>query len=756
MPCRLTSRDVRICVGKQKNKIDLFWIGVEGQSENVPGGDLAVDAAVILDPNFTFDKTSVGRGRHTTTGCRDGEEKCDDRGRDAREGSQEMHERKEGSGKDRHEGMGASEKECVKQNRMEHEGGGPMGSSRSGSGAHGVEQNICGEGTWSNETPDQKGHHSGARHKPEGGEGKSDGTGEEVGNKECEGQTNNCSTDEDPEGQYKRKESHGKRGRGEGTHSGSGGSTNTGGRGGSNANRMPRDRVERMGDGSSAMGSAAEVDNKERSEGDRKKSEGGNAEGDKGRGSVPGTGIGMGRGNTRSEGKLTVEQGIGGGHGTAEPGTRTGHSEARHKSQVCDARAEEARGTFQIFQDQRRSEEGEARIGMDLLQLQVGLNSMWPECEEGSHAEKKRVLWRDEEDTTDRKADSGRPAERDQGSKKAGSKVPVCMGKRGVWGAEALPEDAKGPRGGDTSVRVRVWEEEPETLQGMDEPRSEEDIPPDPPYGQSINVRDVQERAPTRGGHVPQERIRAEASKGGGPDDTGSKKQGAVEDGSAHIGGAEASMGERERRSGESKEPEWMGHMRRRYNVLYEAPEGIIQEVESAEDVAESWAEAGMPAVAVAIETLSDDKNNYLPDDWVHPTVHRDSLKNPGKRKQSKANSPGEKGAPGGATAVGNPLFEQQARAPRRKREPAGEIGPRKKPRAHTQAHKNSKARRKAHTKRHGLTAARPAAPTGGARAPQEERRRQQKHPRQEEEQLEEEPAAARRRVERNQPKGYG
>ena len=220
------------------------------------------------------------------------------------------------------------------------------------------------------------------------------------------------------------------------------------------------------------------------------------------------------------------------------------------------------------------------------------------------------------------------------------------MGKRGVWGAEALPEDAKGPRGGDASVRVRVWEEEPETLQGMDEPRSEEDIPPDPPYGQSINVRDVQERAPTRGGHVPQERIRAEASKGGGPDDTGSKKQGAVEDGSAHIGGAEASMGERERRSGESKEPEWMGHMRRRYNVLYEAPEGIIQEVESAEDVAESWAEAGMPAVAVAIETLSDDKNNYLPDDWVHPTVHRDSLKNPSKRKQSKANSPGEKGAP--------------------------------------------------------------------------------------------------------------
>ena len=39
-----------------------------------PRGDLAVDAAVILDPNFTFDKTSVGRGRHTTTGCRDGEE----------------------------------------------------------------------------------------------------------------------------------------------------------------------------------------------------------------------------------------------------------------------------------------------------------------------------------------------------------------------------------------------------------------------------------------------------------------------------------------------------------------------------------------------------------------------------------------------------------------------------------------------------------------------------------------------------------
>ena len=174
------------------------------------------------------------------------------------------------------------------------------------------------------------------------------------------------------------------------------------------------------------------------------------------------------------------------------------------------------------------------------------------------------------------------------------------MGKRGVWGDAALPEDAKGPRGGDTSVRVRVWEE-PETLQGMDEPRSEEDIPPDPPYGQSVNVRDVQERTPTHGGHVPQERIKAEASKGGGTDDTGGKKQGAVEDVNAHTGGAEASMGEHERRSGESEEPEWMRHMRRRMNVMYEGPEGIIEGTNTLEDGAESLAGAGMATVAVAV-----------------------------------------------------------------------------------------------------------------------------------------------------------
>ena len=82
--------------------------------------------------------------------------------------------------------------------------------------------------------------------------------------------------------------------------------------------------------------------------------------------------------------------------------------------------------------------------------------------------------------------------------------------------------------------------------------------------------------------------------------------------------------------------------------------------MESAEDVAESWAEAGMPTVAVAIETLSDDKNNYLPDDWVHPTVHKDSLKKPSKRKQSKANSPGEKGAPSGG--MGMPRCSQAVR----------------------------------------------------------------------------------------------
>jgi len=85
--------------------------------------------------------------------------------------------------------------------------------------------------------------------------------------------------------------------------------------------------------------------------------------------------------------------------------------------------------------------------------------------------------------------------------------------------------------------------------------------------------------------------------------------------------------------------------MRRRYNVLYEPPDGITQEAEPAEDEAGREAEVSMPAVAVAIETLPDDKINYLHDDWVHPTVHRDSTT---ASKNNGTHGQGDSGAPYG------------------------------------------------------------------------------------------------------------
>ena len=63
--------------------------------------------------------------------------------------------------------------------------------------------------------------------------------------------------------------------------------------------------------------------------------------------------------------------------------------------------------------------------------------------------------------------------------------------------------------------------------------------------------------------------------------------------------------------------------MRRQYNVLFESPDGIDEEKCLAEDEGDSSASGDMPAVTVAIETLPDDKNNYLHNDWVHPTVLR-------------------------------------------------------------------------------------------------------------------------------------
>jgi hypothetical protein len=123
-------------------------------------------------------------------------------------------------------------------------------------------------------------------------------------------------------------------------------------------------------------------------------------------------------------------------------------------------------------------------------------------------------------------------------------------------------------------------------------------------------------------------------------------------------------MGTSQRAAGE---PEWMGNMRRRYNVLYEPPDGITQEAEPAEDEAGREAEVSMPAVAVAIETLPDDKINYLHDDWVHPTVHRDSTS---ASKNNGTNGQGDSGAPyapGGVVELANPVFESGPRPPRAK-----------------------------------------------------------------------------------------
>ena len=727
--------------------------------KNVSGGKkiVTVDAAANLRSNFTFDKLSVRQELQTTTGQRDGEGKEDDGGADARQGGKGGDKQQGQGDEDRHGGLGESEEQRLKQDGMDAKGGGCVGLKGDRGGAHGHKQDIGREGAQANVEDEQGGESQERGQRSEGGEGEGADAGEEMGGEACKGQASDCGSIQNPERQPKGK---GKgQGGGQRPCSGSGGGPAAASCGGGPADRVQGCTQSGVGAAGDEVGWTEGVDRQEQGGQDGRTSL---SKGDgeaTGGASVPGTGLRLGGDHTGAEGQQAVEQGPGNRWGSTKPRVGKGDCEARHIGEVCDERAGETGRTIQILQEERGGKKGRIGSCMDILELQVGIHSEWPEQTEGGDEGRQEGILRGErKDPKGGEGDNRRATPGDKSGSQAGPKVPVCMGERGTRGSEGLQKDAGPARRGHADVWMRLWKQTHEALQGVALPRGEEDLQADTPYGQGVAVRQVQEGATTRTGDVPQKGVEAEKGQREGTDGAGGEEQGHLEDGGTHLDGAETSMGTSQRAAGE---PEWMGNMRRRYNVLYEPPDGITQEAEPAEDEAGREAEVSMPAVAVAIETLPDDKINYLHDDWVHPTVHRDSTtasKNNGTHGQGDSGAP-YYGAPGGVVELANPVFEGGLRPPRGKRKAAH--GQKQQGQGEKLGESNctertakKQARSKGPERRHGHTAVGPGAQLG-ARVPQGGRQRRQKTPRQEAA-VTAEPEAKRRRKERNQPKGYG